>query len=132
QLVDSGADLFYFSMAEFDRIDHGFFFHFLGARFDHHNSIGCANDHDVQKAVAHLAVSRVDQKLTRNQAYANGSNGAVEWDVADGQSSRRAVNSSDIGVVLRVGGEHEGDDLSLALEPVGEQRSNGTIDLPAG
>ena len=37
-----------------------------------------------------------------------------------------------VGIVIGVGGEHEGDDLGLALESFGEHRADGPVDLAAG
>ena len=39
---------------------------------------------------------------------------------------------SDVGIVLGVGGEDEGDDLGLAAEAIREQRPHGAVDLAAG
>ncbi len=49
QIFDRGADLLDFGVAEFDRVDDGFFADFFRARFDHHNDVGGSDDHDVQQ-----------------------------------------------------------------------------------
>ena len=39
---------------------------------------------------------------------------------------------SDVGIVLGIGGEHEGDDLGFAAEALRKQRPHRTVDLAAG
>ena len=48
------------------------------------------------------------------------------------ERGRGAVNAANVGIVIRVGGQHKRDDLGLALESFGEQRTHGPIDLAAG
>ncbi len=81
QVVDGGANLFYFGVGEFDCVYYRFFFYFFGAGFDHHDSIGGADDHDVQNAVAHFVVSRIDDELSADQAHAHCANRTVERNV---------------------------------------------------
>ncbi len=48
------------------------------------------------------------------------------------QRRGRSVDAEDIGIILAVGREHERDDLRLALESLGEHRTDRAIDLAAG
>ena len=48
------------------------------------------------------------------------------------QRGRGAVDAANVGIVIRVRGQHKRDDLGLALESFGEQRTHGAIDLAAG
>ena len=132
QVVDGGADLFYFSVGEFNRVHDCLFFYFFGTRLDHHDPVGGADDHDVQEAVAHFAVGRINDELAANQAYANSSDGAVERNVRDRQSRRGAVDPGYVGIIFRVRRKHKRDDLRLALKSFREQRPDGPINLPAG
>ena len=65
KLVDRGANLFDFGVAEFDGVHDRFFFYFFRAGLDHHNAFGRADDHDVQKALAHFVVGRIDDEVVR-------------------------------------------------------------------
>ena len=47
-------------------------------------------------------------------------------------AARCAVDAEHVGIVFAVGREHEGNDLGLALESVGEQRTDRAINLAAG
>ena len=84
QLVDGGANLLDLGVGELDGVDHRFFLHFLGAGLDHHDAVGGADDHDVQQALAHLAVGRIDDECAIHQADAHCANRAVERNVGNG------------------------------------------------
>ena len=77
-------------------------------------------------------VGRVDDEAAVHQAHAHRADRAVERNIGEGQRSRGAVDADHVGVILGVGGEHERDDLGLAAEAFGEQRTNGAVDLAAG
>ena len=119
-------------MGEFDGVHDRFFLHFLGAGLDHHDAVGSADHHDVQQALAHLGVSRVDDECAIDQAYADGADGAFERNVGDGERGGCAVDADDVRIVLGVGGENESDDLGFAAEAIREQRAHGAVDLAAG
>jgi len=53
-------------VGEVDSVNDRFFFYFFGAGLDHHDAVGAAYDHDVEQAVAHLAVGGIDYELTVN------------------------------------------------------------------
>ena len=119
-------------MGEFDRVHDRLFFHFLGAGLDHHDAFGSADHHDVEQALAHLGVSRVDDECTIDQADADSADRAFERNVGNGERGRCAVDTEDVGIVFGVGGENEGDDLGLALETVGEHGTHRAVNLAAG
>ncbi len=132
QFVDRGANFLDLGVPEFDRVDDGFFFHFLRARLDHHDAVGRADHHDVQQAFAHLVVRRIDHERSIHQAHAHCADGTKKRNVGNGQRRRSAVDAGDVGIVIGIGGEHERNDLRLALESVGEHRTHRAIDLAAG
>src|ERR1700691_5734052 len=84
QLVDSGANLFDFGVAEFDCVDHGFFFNFLCAGLDHDNRVSGANDHDVEQSVAHFGVGGVGDETAGDEPNAHGTDWAEERNIGEG------------------------------------------------
>ena len=109
-----------------------FFAYFLRARFDHHDAVGGADDHDVQQALAHLIVGGIDDELAVDLAHAHRADGAEERNIGKRQRGRCAVDAENVGIITRIGRQHEGDDLRLALESLGEHRTHRAIDLAAG
>src|SRR5581483_1282435 len=132
QLIDSGTNFLDLRVSEFNGIDDRLFFHFLGSGFDHHDSFGSSNDHDVEQTVAHLAVSRINDQLAIDKADADRANRAVERNVRDGEGSGRAVDPSHVGVVLGVGRKYESDNLGFATEAFRKKWANRTVNLAAG
>jgi hypothetical protein len=132
QLVERGADLFDLGVAEFDRVDHHFFADFFRAGLDHHDSVGGSDDHDVQQALTHLVVGGIDDESPADLADAHCADGPQERNVRKGERSRCSVDAENIGIIISVGREHEGDDLGLALESVGKHGTHGPVDLAAG
>ena len=132
QLVDGGADLFDLGVAEFDGVDHGFFFHFFGDRLDHHDAIGGSDDHDAQQAFADFGVGGIDHEVTIDQAHTHRANRPEERNVGKGQRAGSGVNADHVRIILAVGGKNEGDHLGLALEALGKQRPHRTVDHAAG
>src|SRR5258708_18294003 len=132
QFVNRGAELVDFGVRELDRVNHGSFFHFLGARLDHHNSVSRADDHDVKQALAHFAISRIDDELAIDQSDAHCADGAEEWNVRNSERRGSAVNAGYVRVVFGVGGKYQRNHLGLALEAVFKKRAHWTINLAAG
>ncbi len=114
------------------RLHHGLFRNLVGAGLDHDDAVRRADDHQVQLAVAHLAVGGIDDELAVHQADAHRANGAVERNVGDAQRHRCAVDAGDVRIVLGIGRKHHGDDLGLVAEAFGKQRTDGTVNLAAG
>ncbi len=129
---NGSADLPDLGVAELDGVDHRLFLHLLGARLDHHDAFGGAHHHDVEQAVAHLLVRRVDDEAPFQQADAHRANGAVKGDVGYRQRQRRAVEGGHVGIVLGVRRKHQRDHLGFAAEAFLEQRPDGAVDLAAG
>src|ERR1700735_5542695 len=119
-------------MAELDGVEHRIFLNFLGARFDHHDAVARAHDHDVHQTLAHLVVGGIHHELAVHQADPHCTNGAKEGNVGKREGAGRAVDAKYIGIVIGVGGENEGNDLSLALKSLGKHRPHRPVDLAAG
>ena len=118
-------------MAEFDGVNHPVFLDFVGSSLDHDDGLCRANHHQIQLAFAHFAVGRIDDKFVVQQADTHGSDRSLEGNVGNSQRARRAIDGGDIGIVLGIGREHEGDHLGIIPESFGKQRANGTVDLAA-
>ena len=119
-------------MAKLDGIDNGFFFHFLGAGLNHHNAVGGPDHHDVHQAIPHLAVGGIHHELAVDQSHAHRADRSEERNVRERQSGGGGVDAAHIGIVIRVGREHKGNDLGLALEAFGKQRPHRPVDHAAG
>ena len=132
QLVNRRADFLDLGVPELDGVHDRLFFDFLRARLDHHDAIGSSDDHDVDQTSAHLVIRGIHDELSIDQADAHGADGTEERNVGKGQCTRRAVDAQDIGIIIAVGRQHEGNDLRLALEALGEHRTHGPVDLATG
>src|SRR5208283_1408102 len=97
----------------------------LRTRFDHHNAIGGADDHDIQRALAHLIVGGIDHELAVELAHAYRADGAEERNIGKRKRSGCAVNSKNVRIITCIGGEYEGDDLRLALDEAAGKASAG-------
>src|SRR5258708_22585712 len=132
EFADSRAYLLDLGMAELDGVHHRLFLYFLGAGFDHHDGISGADHHDVDQTFAHFVVSRIHNELAIHQSDAHRTDRTEEWNVRKGESGRRAVDATDVGVVIGIGRQNERDDLSFALEAFGKHRPDGAVNLATG
>jgi hypothetical protein len=119
-------------MAEFNGVNDNFFADFFRAGFDHHNAVGGTDDHNVHQALTHLIVGGVNNKSPADLTDAHGADGTEERNVGQSECGGCAVDSENIGIVAGIGGEHEGDDLGLALKPLGKHGTHWPINLAAG
>src|SRR5437867_6963757 len=87
KFVNRATNLFDLCVGELNRIHYGFFFNFLRTRLDHYNAFSCADDHDIQQAVTHLAVGRIDDETAVYQADAHRANRPLERNIGNRQSS---------------------------------------------
>ena len=71
-------------------------------------------------------------ELALDHADADRAHGSVKRDVRKRQRAARAVDAEHVRIVFLVGRVHERDHLGLIAEGLGEQRTDGTIDLAAG
>ena len=119
-------------MRELDGADDVLFRDFLRAGLDHHDTVLGADDHDVDGACGALRVGRVDDELAVNHSDAHRAHGAVERDVGQRERAAGTVDAEHVGIVFLVGGVDERDHLGLVAEGLGEQRTNGPVDLAGG
>ena len=132
QLFDRRDDFLNFAMAEFDGVDNNLFAHLFCATLYHHDAVFRADDHDVQGALMPLRVGGVDDELIVHTAHANRANGSVEGNIREREGRTSTIDADDIRIILFVRGKDECDDLRLVAEVFGEERPDGTVNLPRG
>ena len=114
--------------ARLERLDDLLLGHFLRARFDHHEAVLAAGDDEVELALLALLEGRVDDVLAVDEADAHAGDRLLERNLRERERGRRAGDREHVGVVLRVGREHERDDLRLVAPAGREQRPDRPID----
>jgi hypothetical protein len=112
--------------------DNCFFAGFLGARLDHHDAVGRADDHDVDRAAAHLVICRIDDELVVDHSDAHCTDRTEERNVRQRQCGRRRVNAENVRIIITIRGQHERNHLRLTLKSLGKHRSYWAVDLAAG
>src|SRR5205807_1860539 len=81
-----------------------FFARFFCAGLDHHNAVGGAYDHDVQKALAHFVVGGIDDELSADLADADCAERSEERNVGECKRGGGGVDAEDVGLIAGVGG----------------------------
>ena len=119
-------------MAEFDGVNHDFFAGFFRARFDHHDAVGCADNHDVHHALAHFVVGGIDDELSADLADAHRAQRSEERNVRKRQRAGCGVDAEHVRIIARIRRQNEGDDLGLAAETLGKHGTHRAINLAAG
>ena len=119
-------------VAEEDRVDQGLLGDLAGAALDHDDGVVGAADDQVEVRLVALGVGRVEDELAVEPADADRADGRVERDGRAGQGDGGAVDREDVGVVLAVGREDEGDDLRLVVEALRKERPHGPVDQARG
>ena len=109
-----------------------FFGQFAGTSFDHEGFGFGADVHEVEIALSIFVMSRVSDKFAGNASDADGGDGAGPRDIGDHEGGGGAIEGKDIGIVLTIGAEKNGDDLGVVVVAFGKERAQGAIDHPAG
>ncbi len=100
---------------------------------DHDHRVPGAGDHQIELAALALVVGREEHELTVDPADPDPGDRGGEGNVAGHhQRGRGAGEREHVGVVLTVGGQHEADDLSVAVVPVRKQGPQRPVDQSAG
>ena len=100
--------------------------------FHHDDAVFGARHHDVELAFAAFAIGGIGDVLPVFEPYADAAQHVRERNIGDGQRRRRAGDGQRIGVLLRIGREHHGDDLGFVEEAFGEERPDRPVDQAAG
>ena len=115
-------------MAGHDRLQHRLLGQLLGFQFHHQNRVRRAGDHEVESRVLHLLDRRVEDDLPLDDADARRSDRPHEGHAGKSERRGRGDHRQDVRVCLEVIGKHRRDDLGLAAEFVGKQRTDRPID----
>ena len=91
-----------------------------------------AGDDQVQIALLQFVVRGEGNELAVDAAQPDRGDRALERQRREAQGGRGAVHRQHVAVVLPVAGQHEGLDLDLVVEPLGEQRPDRPVDQPGG
>ena len=104
---------------------------FLGAGLDHHQAVFAAGDDEVELAFLPLLERRIDDVLPVDQTDPDAGDRLFKRDLRDRERRRRARDGEHVGVVLRIGGEHERDDLRFVPPARRKERPNRPVDAAA-
>ena len=98
---------------------------FFGTAFDHERFVFGADVDEVEVALGIFVMGGVGDKFTGDATDTDGGDGSGPRDVGDHEGSGGAVESEDIGVVLAVGAEKNGDDLGIVVVALGKRGRRG-------
>src|SRR5208282_4991688 len=85
-----------------------------------------------KQAVPHFGVRGIGDEASVDQADAHRAKRAQKWNIGNGQGGRSGVNAANVRIVFGVGGKHEGYNLGLAAETIGEHGTHGPVNLATG
>ena len=105
---------------------------FFGTAFDHERFVFGADVDEVEVALGIFVMGGVGDEFPGDATDPDGGDGSGPRDVGDHEGSGGAIESEDIGVVLAVGAEENGDDLGIVVVAFGEEGTQGPIDHAAG
>lgn len=117
-------------MPEKQRLDHDFFTDLFGSGLDHHDGLFTAGHGQVQAGRPHFLVRRIDDQLAIHQPHPDTGNGRFKRNIGNVERRRGSGNGQHVRVVVLVGGHHQGDDLGFAVEALGKQRTERTVNEP--
>ena len=119
-------------MAGHHRLQHRVFAEFLGLRLDHQHGVCGAGDDQIERRILHLFDCRVDPHFALDDADARRADWAHERDAREGERGRGGDHRQNVRIRLEIIREHRGDDLCVATEVIGEQRSDRPVDQAGG
>jgi hypothetical protein len=132
QFVNGGGDLLAAGVAKIDGPDHLLLGGLLRARLHHHDAAFGGGHDDIQLGLAAFRIGGVGDVFALHHAHAHSAQHVVERNIGDGQRGARAHHGQGVGVLLRIGGEHHGDDLGFVQKSFRKQRTDRPVDQPAG
>ena len=115
------------ALREHERLDDVVLAGLGGAAFDHHDGVFGTGDHQVDVSFFLLLERGVGDELAFESDDTHADDRAVPRDVGDVQRRAGAGEGEHVGGVDLVGREHGRDDLRVALEAFGEQRTKGAV-----
>ncbi len=127
-----GDDLPDFLVRPIERVEHERLVDLARARLDHHDRMLGPGHDQVEVGNVTLRVRRIDDQLPVDGSHADGRDRIREGDRRDGESSGRGIEREDVGIVLAVGREDEGDDLRLLPVSLLEGGAERPVDQARG
>ena len=118
-------DLF---VTEQDRADHLFVGDLFRARFDHHDGVLGARKPEGKGALLALRVVGIDDEFAVYEPYLHGTRRARPGNIRNAQSDGTSEHGERLGRNVRIDGKRGGDDHHVVIQPLGEQRADGTVD----
>ena len=109
-----------------------FFGEFTGAAFDHERFGFGADVNEVEIALGIFVMGGVGDKFSGDASDADGGDRTSPRNIRDHEGGRGAVEGKDIGIILAVGAEEDGDDLGVVVVAFGKEGAQGAIDHSAG
>ena len=119
-------------MAEPDSVQHFIFADFLGACFNHQNSVFGACNGKVQAAYFSLFNGRVNNVLAVNHAYAHTGDRTFKRNIGNGKCAGSANHCRNIRCVIRVYGNGGCNNLHVVMVAFREHRADRAVDKAAG
>ncbi len=119
-------------MGEIERIHHHRFRNLAGARLDHDDRFLGTNHRQVQAAVLQLADLGVHHEAVFHVSHPHRTHGVEERDGGAVQGGGGPGDAQDVRVVFPVRGQHHGDHLGFAHEPLGKEGTQRPVDHPGG
>lgn len=109
-----------------------FFREFAGTSFDHERFGFGADVNEIEIALGVFVMGGIGDKFSGDASDAYGGDGTCPRNIGDHEGGRSAVEGKDIGIILAVGAEEDGDDLGVVVVAFGKEGAQGAIDHPAG
>ncbi len=132
ELLELGADQLDGIVGDLESGDHVLFGHFVRTRLHHRNRALVAGDHEVEVGFVDLVDRGEQDELAIDSADANTSDRTLERDVGEHERGASGADAEHVGRTVLVDSEGHGDDLDVVAKALREQRSQGSVDEPAG
>ena len=129
--VDHVHDLLDRGVSGLEGRDHQFLADDFRARLDHHQAVLASGDDHVETRLLALGVGRVHHDLVADQRHPHRRDGLLNRNLRQRHRGPRTGDGQHVRVVVGVGREHQGDDLSLVMPAGWEQRAQRPVDGPA-
>ena len=100
--------------------------------FHHYNRFFAPCHHDVQQARLGLCIRRVRHQLPIHQTHADAGDRRRERNVGKVKRGGPGHQADGVGVVVRVGRKHHGNNLRFVAIALGEHGAHGAVNQPAG
>ena len=103
----------------------------FGTALDHEGFVFRPDVNEVEVALGVFVMGGVGDKLSCNTADAYGCDGACPRNIGDHECGGGTVKGKNIGIVLAIGAEEDGDDLGIVEVAFGKEGTERTIDHSA-